>query len=378
LPEPTRVGPTTIVSPDEARSAEQLVDLARVDLQAGAFEAAATRAERVVAAEPGGPRVPEALHVAALAREGLRQHERAAATFSELYAAHPKSRWARDAAVRASRLWVYIERYPAADDAATVALERFSSELSPAERVAVFSARSLAASALGDTARAEFFVGKARGVADGAALDGGGLVSRDLAQMYFALAETRRIRSEQTEFAPAPEDFAVRFEQRAQQLLEAQSAYADALRAEDAHWSARSGTRIGEMYERLHRDVMATPLPEAARSKRLEPLFEGAMRLRYVVLLEKAVGILDRTVNMVERTNERSRWAERARELRSRLGERLLEENRALDALPYSRESLRQVLAELQRRKDPTPGPEPPTDPRNPTPRKNRADSDSH
>jgi hypothetical protein len=132
------------------------------------------------------------------------------------------------------------------------------------------------------------------------------------------------------------------------------------------------------MYEKLHEDVMATPLPEAVRSARLGPLFEGAMRLRYIILLEKAVGVLDRTVAMVERTQERSGWADRARDARARLGRRLAEENRAVDALPHSRESLGEVLLELQRRQGPSDGPGHGEEGSAADQRKNRAESRRH
>jgi tetratricopeptide (TPR) repeat protein len=347
-----------IVAPDEAASGETLVALAKLDVERGAFDSAIARLERVLGAEPRGDSVPEALYTLALAQEGLRRHAEAARTFTTLYAGHPKGPKAQSAAVRASRLWVYVERYDAADDAAQAALGLGESGLSPLERVAALSARALAALARGEFDAADYHLGKARSIVEASGVDGGGAVTRDLGQMYFALGESRRVRSEQLDFANTGEDFAQRFEARAQSLLDAQRAYADAMRAEDAHWSARAGTRIGEMYEVLHRDVMVTPLPRAASDPKLGPLFEGAMRLRYAVLLQKGLAMVESTVQMVDRTHEQSEWAARARAVRERLNERLREENRAIDALPYTRDSLKDVLEELQRRKGPAANPD--------------------
>jgi tetratricopeptide (TPR) repeat protein len=352
-----RVAPL-IVSPEEAGSADLLLQRAKLDFERGAFEAAATRLSRVVEAEPNGPSTPEALYYLALSQEGQRQHEDAATTFTTLYAAHASAPMAQEAAVRASRLWVYLERYDAADDAALAALQLDEAKLAPLDRVALLSARALNAMAQGDLAKAEYHEGKGRSIVEAANLDVGGLIARDVAQLYFALGESRRLRSEGLRFDAVGEQFAMRFELRASGLLEAQRAYADAMRAEDAHWTARAGTRVGEMYDALHRDVMVTPLPKAALDAKRGKLFEGAMRLRYVVLLQKGLVMVENTVAMVDRTHETSVWAERARELKTRLTQRLADENRAIDALPYTRQSLQDVLDELQRRKqDPAPAP---------------------
>jgi hypothetical protein len=169
--------------------------------------------------------------------------------------------------------------------------------------------------------------------------------------MYFALGEIRKLHSEAIAFDPLPGDFPRAFESRAQLLLDAQGAYADVMRAEDAHWTARAGTRIGELYENLHRAVTSMPKPHGAEAKRLGPLFDGAMRLRYLILLQKGLDMLEHTVAMAERTGPHTPWAERARLARTRLLSQIGDENRAIDELPYSRQSLRQVLEELQRRK---------------------------
>lgn len=340
-----------IVSPREAGTAEELLALARLDYEAGRCDVALRRLGRVAAAEASGDTLAEALYFEALCEEQLDRHEPSARAFSALYAKHPSSRRARDAALRASRLWVHLERLAAAEDAARFAVERFETELSPQERVAVHSAKALAALERGDAAAAELFTGKGRAISAGAGLDGGGLIARDLAQLYFALGELRKLRSEAIAFDPVPEDFSRAFEDRAQLLLDAQGAYADVMRAEDALWSARAGTRIGELYENLHAAVSRMPRPAGAEAKRLGALFEGAMRLRYLILLEKGLAMLDHTVAMAERTEPHTPWAERARETRDRLAARLVSENRAIDALPHPRESIRRVLDELQRRK---------------------------
>jgi len=103
---------------------------------------------------------------------------------------------------------------------------------------------------------------------------------------------------ERIRFAPVPSDFAAVLEQRCQLLLDAQSAYSDAMRAYDAHWSAMAGFRVGELYQKLHEELMQVPAPKSADSAGKRQLFEGAMRLRYSILLDKAKAMMDHTVAM--------------------------------------------------------------------------------
>ena len=88
-------------------------------------------------------------------------------------------------------------------------------------------------------------------------------------QLRFALGELRRVRSERSSFDPLPADFLDKLEERCGGLLEAQAAYALAVRSIDPHWAAMSGYRVGEMYRVLHRDLMQIPPP--ARSKTDKP-----------------------------------------------------------------------------------------------------------
>ncbi len=170
-----------IVSPEEGGTAAELLALARLDYEAGRCELAEARLRRVLAAETKGESAAEALYYEALCEEALGRHESSARTFSALYASKPRSRFARDAAVRASRLWGYLDRWSAAGDAARFASERFASELVPNDQVAVYSARALAALYQGASDEAEYWTGKARVIVEANSLDSGGLIARALA-----------------------------------------------------------------------------------------------------------------------------------------------------------------------------------------------------
>jgi hypothetical protein len=127
-------------------------------------------------------------------------------------------------------------------------------------------------------------------------------------------------------------------------LLDAQSAYSDAMRAYDAHWSAMAGFRVGELYQKLHEELMQVPAPKAADTDRRRQLFEGAMRLRYSILLDKGKSMLDHTVAMADRTGEQSAWVLKSRQARDVIAKATEEERQALARLPYTKEQLQAAM----------------------------------
>jgi hypothetical protein len=116
------------------------------------------------------------------------------------------------------------------------------------------------------------------------------------------------------------------------------------MRAYDAHWSAMAGFRVGELYQRLHADLMAVTPPKTADTERRRQLFEGAMRLRYAILLDKAKAMMDHTLLMASRTGEQSSWVERSVAARDAIARAMDAEKIALSRLPYTREQLQAAL----------------------------------
>jgi hypothetical protein len=167
----------------------------------------------------------------------------------------------------------------------------------------------------------------------------------------FALGEVRRRRSEKITFNPMPPNFVEVLEQRCQALLDAQSAYTEAMRSYDAHWSAMAGYRVGQLYQQLHRDVMAIPPTGKADTLKKQQLFEGAMRLRYRVLLEKGLKMMDGTVRLGRRTGEDSAWIHRAEEAKHDIELAVEDEKRALAKMPFTEAELQDALDQLRNKK---------------------------
>ncbi|MCC6215391.1 MAG: tetratricopeptide repeat protein [Polyangiaceae bacterium] len=346
---PTVTVARTIVTPDGATDVPSLVEAARALAERGDAAGAATAFDRAHRLDPRGPLAPEALHGAATAHEQAGDREASLARFERLAQRHPEHALGREAHLRALRLLCYLERWQRAGEVADAALERYR-DLRPFESVVVLGAKALALIATGDDLAAERFVEKGRNVIEAHGYDAAGRIPHDLALVYFALGEIRRVRAERIVFDPRPPDFPAALEARAQLLLDAQSAYSDTMRAYEAHWSTMAGYRVGELYKKLHEDLMRVPVPATADTDARRQLFEGALRLRYSILLTKALGMIDHTLAMAKRTGERTTWIERCEQARREIQAGIDAEERALDALPYTRAELREALEEVGRR----------------------------
>jgi tetratricopeptide (TPR) repeat protein len=338
-----------LVTPEEVLSVSELFERGKVVFSNNQPAQALTIFERVLAVDPQGVWTEEALYHAARASEDLGDQAAAARRFEDVARRFPTGELARESLLRAIRLRGYLEDWQLAGTAAEVYLERYR-DLGPREQLVVIGARALAALAAGRVESAEYFVAKGRQVVEAHRLDSAGTIPKDLAQLYYAQGETRRVRSEEIHFDPLPEDFSDAFERRAQLLIDAQNAYSDAMRAYDAHWTAMAGYRVGELYHRLHDDVVSMPRPKGADTDRRRSLFEAALRMRYAVLLRKGLTMLNHTLAMAERTGEASQWTERAKAAKAEIEVALGREQSAIEALPFSRLELAQVLSQIQAR----------------------------
>jgi hypothetical protein len=284
----------------------------------------------------------------ALAHEAEGDWAGAAQRFDDIGRRFPESALAPEAWLRCMRLQLYTENWQAAGELARGYLERYP-HAGPRAQIVADAAQALALLAANQQERAEYFIAKGLALADRYGLDRAGRIPRDLAELYFALGEARRQRADAAQLEPDARHFSASLERRCQLLLEAQSAYSDSMRAYDAHWSTMAGYRVGELYQRLHAELMQIPAPRAA-TPRQQRLFEGAMRLRYTVLLRKASNMLDHTLAMARRTGEDSEWVRRAEESKSAIAQALADEQSALDRLPFTAADLQRALDDLEAR----------------------------
>jgi len=339
--------PRTVVTPEGASSVPELLEEAAVFAKQERWKEAGHAYARIYRLDPEGESASAALSGAGDAYDRANELE-AALKHYELHASlEAGTARGRGSLVRATRILVFLGRFRQGGLIADRLLIKLD-ELTPFERIAVLSAKALALLERGDDTHASNFIEKGRDVVESNRLDAAGRVPRDLAQLYYALGESRRLRAERIVFVPMPPSFGYVLEARCQLLLDAQSAYSDSMRAYDAHWSAMAGFRVAELYQRLHQDLLAVKTPPSADTERKRQLFEGAVRLRYSVLLNKARGMAEHTLAMAQRTGEHSDWVERTRKALNGIEKSIAEEQAALARLPYKREDFEAYFAEME------------------------------
>jgi tetratricopeptide (TPR) repeat protein len=341
--------PTTYVTPDDAGMISTRLEEANGWLLEGSYERAAAAFDQIVAFEPEGQHAAAALYNAGFAYEQLGQADEALVRYRKLIERFAEAPETRGGLIRAGRLYAHAEDWEALVLVSEHLLAR--PDLAVLDRIEALGAHGLGLVEQGQVDRGALSVSKARTLIEDNGLHEAGKLNVSLAEVFFALGEVRRIRGEQIVFVPVPGNFAEVLEQRCQSLLDAQDAYATAMRAYDPHWSAMAGYRVGGLYQQLHRDLMRVPPPQSARTERQRQLFEGAMQLRYRVLLEKGLKMMERTVAMADRTGESSTWVHRAKDAKQDLERALEAAKESLAKLPYTEQDLQRALDDLAGKK---------------------------
>jgi hypothetical protein len=88
-------------------------------------------------------------------------------------------------------------------------------------------------------------------------------------------------------------------------------------------------------------------VPKDAQTAEKKYLFQGAMRLRYRVLLEKGITMMEHTILVGVRTGHSSDWIDRAKAAKLELDESLREQREFIAKLPYTERELQDALDEL-------------------------------
>ena len=350
---PIRV-PTSIVSPTLDGTEKELFERGERALLAQRWREAADIFETLVRLPPEDALAPIVLFDLASSYEGLEMREPARDRFREMAQRFPRDKLARPAMLRSLALDVYLEQWKELGDASEVLLAR--DDLDPVDRMTALGARGLSRIELGEDVRAMIDVQNGLDLVEEHRYGMTGRLPIAASQLKFALGEIRRVRSEKIQFvAPLPNgelpsaasvspDFLSKMEARCQGLLDAQVAYGDAMRSVDAHWIAMSGYRVGEMYEKLHHDLMVIPPTLLTKTDKQRSIFYAIMHLRYRVLLEKGLEMTKRTLILGEKQLDSSAWVHRAEDMKRQI-ERALEEEKAVFAtFPFTEAEVQGAL----------------------------------
>ena len=343
---PIEVAPM-VVSPFSDSELEARFEKARKLLLAEKYREAAPEFDALVRLAPDSEVAAPSLYNGALAHEGLGEREAAVERYKQLLQRFPQHATSRGALFRLSRLDAFLERWSDLVGVADRILEL--ADLSVIEAIEAHGAKALGLFEQDKLDEASHEVGLARDMIEKHRIGDAGAPPVELATVSFALGEVRRKKSEKISLVPVTPNFSEVLEQRCQGLLDAQNAYTDAMRSFDAHWSAMAGYRVGQMYQALHRDVMAIPPSAKSDTLKKKQLFEGAMRLRYRVLLEKGLKMMEGTVRIGQRTGEDSAWIHRADEAKRDIERALEDEKTALSKLPFTEAELSAALDNLKK-----------------------------
>jgi len=150
---------------------------------------------------------------------------------------------------------------------------------------------------------------------------------RSQAEYWLGEAYDREFRELQLDPAGMTDDaLSQALERKTALLLSAQGHFLRCIRQGDGDWAVAAGYRIGEMYEVLHDQLLAAPLP-ADLTEEQRALYLQELKGRLRILVEKAIGIYQETVEAAQRTGARGDAIARANAGIERLRRSLLESN---------------------------------------------------
>ena len=330
-------------------TAKELLAKGEKALLAQRWQEAVDALEAVIAGDANAANDPQVLYDLALAYDGLGDREKARARYRDVVRRFPKDPNARNALVREVALDAHLEDWTALGEASEMILAR--TDLDPAEKMLGLGARGLSKIEAGDDVAANRAIQEGLQLMDETRYGATGQLPVAAAMIKYANGELRKVRSERISLSAAP-DFLTRLEMRCAFLLEAQSSYADAIRAVDQQWAAMSGFRVGEMYRTLHHDLMLIPPTDKAKTEHDKQLFYGIMHVRYRVLLEKGLEMMKRTLALGEKTGVGEAWMKRATALKAEMDQALEDEKATIAKFPFTDEELQKALEIMKKNYD--------------------------
>ena len=330
-------------------TAKELLARGERALLAQRYQEAVDAFEALLVGDPASANDPQVIYDLGLAYEGIGDREKARVRFREVVKRFPNDPLARSSLVRESSLDAYLEDWPALGEVGAQILAR--PNLEPADKMLGLGARGLSKIEAGDADGALHDINQGLDLVEEYHYGATGQLPVAAAMLEFALGVVRKSRSEKISLDPPGSDFVLKLEMRCANLLDAQKAYADAIRSVDPHWAAMSGFRVGEMYETLHRALMMIPpLPGTAKTESDKQLFYCIMHVRYRVLLEKGIEMMSRTLALGERTHAAEAWMKRAEAAKAEMEKSLEEEKATLAKMPFTEEELQKAL-EIMKKK---------------------------
>lgn len=333
---------TQVITPSDGATERELLERGERALLVQKWREAADAFELLLQATPSDKAmVTTATLDLGLAYQGLGEYAKARAAYEKRLAIGEDGSDARIARTRLFAVLAYLEDWQALGELGTKALAR--SDLEPMEKVNAYGGRTIARIAAGDDAGAARDLQTGLDIKEEQHYGSGGRLAGPLAQLEFAQGELRKTRSEKISFVPVDDMFLQKMNVRCQGLIDAQSAYADAMRSEDPFWATISGYRVGQMYRAIHRDLMSIPPTALAKTDKQKQIFFGIMHLRYRVLLEKGMEMMKRTNDFAIKNGDQA-WVLRTTQGKHEMELALEEEKAVIASFPFSEQEIQDAL----------------------------------
>jgi tetratricopeptide (TPR) repeat protein len=356
---PTRESlPTQIIAPHAEGNSRELFARAEAALSARKLTEAIDNFTALLSAnEPSAADLfPTAMFDLGVAYEGNAARQEARDDYARLLATYPENALAKQALLRILDLDAFLEDWDGLGKTAQIMLDRGDTD--DIDRMSALGARGLSEIEMGSDVQAGRDVEAGLEISERLNIGAGGRLPASVSQLRFALGEIRRVRSERIHFVPedvpdamsVPADFLAKMNARCEGLMDAQHAYGEAMRSVDAHWIAMSGFRVGEMYRKLHHDLMVIPPTLLAKSDKQKQIFFAIMHVRYRVLLEKGADMMDRTISVADAGLDSSDWITRARALKADIELALDEEKTVIKSFPFTEDEIKKAIEILRQK----------------------------
>ena len=279
---------------------------------AGDFALAARAFDRLVDRFPQSPHRRNALLQAGLAHERTQGWAYAQARFAELADPEKGSGDALEASFRLAEAEYHLERYPEAIRVLRKLAER--EDLPVGRRIEARVQQGVCELEAGEPDDAQATLRQALTLY-GSVSDPTEVDNYFPAQAHFFLGEVYRLAFEAAKLDPAhgADQLGKDLEHKAELLLSAQGHYLRSIRVGNGHWATASGAQVGSLYENLHAQLVSTPVPAELDAEEAEA-YRQEVRSRVRVLLTKAIGIYERTLEAAERIGSQNTFVERTRE----------------------------------------------------------------
>lgn len=346
-----------IVTTDRDTTEPELFKQAERELLEGQYADARRDFELLLKSDPSEALLPKILFDLGTADEALGDRQAAQGAYHLLATKFPGLSTAHTALVRCVALHAVLEQWPELRDTGEAILAR--TDIDNLDKLSGLGARGLANAELGDTKLAMRDIQAGIDTMDDVGISRAQHLPSAGALLNLALGEAKRIDSERIALQPVTDEFVMKLSMRCQGVLDAQAGYAQAMRTNDLQWGMMAGYRLASMYESLHRELMSIPPDGFAKSDYQRQLFYGAMHIRYRALLEKALIMLNTTLDAADLVSSHGiavlpTWVQRGRDEKVRMEKDLAEEKATLAKLPVTEETIDGALQLLQQKYEKT------------------------